>query len=463
MGLSFDGLASGLDTTAIIDALMDVQAIPRTLLKAKIDDKGVVITQLQSLNTSLQSLFTAAGKAAAPGALAAFTATSSSDAVRVTGGADARATATDIVVDRVATAQTVVTAAHTAWPDEPPVLTLVNAQGERVEVTAASTSMADVARAIEGAGFGVSASAVAAGTDASGAALYRLQLTAGETGAAGAFTVYRGDAASVDAGTATDLAAETGAATVTTAADAQVRLWAGTAAEQVVTSSTNTFTGLLPGVDVTVSKASADPVTVTVAANAEARAKTAGDFVAQIAALLKGIDNGSKATVADGAGEETTLGVFTGDSTVRALRHALADAVQHPVDGVSPSSIGISIDRYGVLTFDAEKFTAAMAEDPAAVEKVFTGMAGRVETTAEQYSDRYDGLLTARITGQQSEVGSLEDQIDRWDIRLEQRRATLERTYARLETMLSQMQSQSSYLTSQLASLPTMSSQGGQS
>jgi flagellar hook-associated protein 2 len=460
MGLSFDGLASGLDTTAIIDALMDVQAIPRTLLKAKIDDKGAVITQLQALNTSLQNLFTEAGKAAAPGALAAFTATSSSDSVRVTVGTGAKAGATDVVVDRVATAQTVVTAARAAWPDTPPVLTLVDAQGGRVEVTAASGSIADIARAIEGAGVGISASAIPAGLDADGAPAYRLQLTGTQTGAAGAFTVYRGDAAAVDAGTAVDLAAEPGAATISTAADAQVRLWAGTAAEQTVTSSTNTFAGLLPGVDVTVAKASADPVTVTVAANPEASAKTAGDFIARIAAILAGIDKGSKATVADGAGGQTTLGVFTGDSTVRALRRALADAVQHPVDGVSPSTIGISIDRYGVLSFDEEAFTKALADDPAAVQAVFTGVATRVETAAEQYSDRYDGLLTTRITGQQREVGSLEDQMERWDVRLEQRRATLERTYARLETMLSQMQSQSSYLSSQLASLPAAPGQG---
>ncbi|WP_203135610.1 flagellar filament capping protein FliD [Microbacterium sp. JZ31] len=454
MAITFDGLASGLKTAEIIDALMEVQAIPRTLLKAKIDDKGVVITQLQSLNTALQGLFTEAGKAKAAGSLSAFTATASSDAVRVSAGPTAQPSVTDVVVDRVATAQTTVTAAYASWPDTPPVLTIVNAEGERVEVTAASGSMADIARAIGNAGAGVSASAVAAGKDAEGKTLYRLQLTAAETGTAGAFTVYRGDADAVDAGTAIDLASEPGAATVTAAADAQVRLWAGTGAEQVVTSSSNTFTGLLPGVDVTVTKASTQPVTVTVAADTEARTKIAGDFVDRIAAILSGIDKGSKATIADGAGEQTTLGVFTGDSTVRALRRGLQEAVQHPIDGVSPSSVGISVDRYGVLTLDKEKFAEALADDPAAVEAVFTGVAARVEATTKQYSDRYDGLLTARITGQQDEVGSLEDQMERWDVRLDQRRATLERTYARLETMLSQMQSQSAYLTSQLAALP---------
>ena len=76
------------------------------------------------------------------------------------------------------------------------------------------------------------------------------------------------------------------------------------------------------------------------------------------------------------------------------------------------------------------------------------------------HSDKYDGLLTARITGQESEVSALDRQIERWDVRLEQRRATLERTYARLETMLSQMQSQSAYLSSQLSNLPSFDTGG---
>ncbi|MEL5990593.1 flagellar filament capping protein FliD [Microbacterium phosphatis] len=452
MGISLDGLVSGLDTTDLIDALMDVQAIPRTLLQNKIDDRGVVIKNLQSLNTSLQDLVAQAQKAAKPDVLAAFTASSSSDAVKVTAKPTAAPAATEVVVDRVATAQTVVTAARAAWPTDPPVLTITNAKGEHTEIRPGSTSIAEIARAINAAGAGVSASAIAAGKDADGAPLYRLQVSSSQTGSAGAFQIHAGDAAAVDAGTATDLAAEPGSAVITPAADAQVRLWAGTTAEQTLTSTTNTFADLLPGVDITVSRASADPVTVTVAADRNASAKTAGDFVARIAALLKGIDAGSKATVAD-AGGTTTLGVFTGDSTVRALRRAMGDAVQYPIDGVSPSTIGISIDKKGVLSFDSAAFTAALAKDPAEVQKVFTGIAERVQETADQYSDVHTGMLTARITGQESEVRGLEGQIDRWDLRLDQRRATLERTYARLETMLAQMNAQADYLTSQLDAL----------
>jgi flagellar hook-associated protein 2 len=418
-------------------------------MSAKADDKKVIISQLQTLNTSLQDLAAKAKTAAKGETLTAFSATSSSKDVTVALRSGAAALTTDIVVDRLAQKHTVVSAASASWPDAPPTLTLENAAGELLQVTADSSSMSDVARAINAAGFGITASVVAAGTDADGNPLQRLQLVATESGEQGAFHVYRGDEAAVAAGTAP------GAAIVVTGSDAQVRLWAGTAAEQTITSSKNTFTDLFPGVDVTVAKPSADPITIGVAVDDKARTAAAADFVKQIASLLTRIDNGSKATVGESSGDTTTLGVLTGDSTVRALRQSLAQAVQYPVDGVSPSTIGISIDRYGALSIDQEKFGAALAADPDAVNALFSGIAARVQQTTETYSDKYDGLLTARITGQQSEVDSLGKQLESWDVRLEQRRATLERTYARLETMLSQMQSQSSYLTSQLSSLPS--------
>ncbi|MDR6096399.1 flagellar capping protein FliD [Microbacterium sp. SORGH_AS454] len=197
---------------------------------------------------------------------------------------------------------------------------------------------------------------------------------------------------------------------------------------------------------------STQPVTVTVAADGKAQSDTAAAFIKDIAALLTRIDNGSKATVA-APGSATTLGVFTGDSTVRSLRGALASAVQSPVGSVSPSTIGISVDKFGALSFDQEKFAAAMRADPAATQAMFSAVADRVQASTTQYSDKYDGLLTQRITGQQSEVRSLQQQVERMDLRLDMRRATLERTYSAMEVRLSGLQSQSSWLTSQLAAL----------
>ena len=193
MGLSLDGLVSGLDTTSLIKALMDVNSIPRNLLQSKMTDKGVIISNLQSLNASLQDIATKAKSALEPGAMARFATSSSASGVTVTAGKDAEPVTADIVVDAVAQRHSVVTAAYSSWPDDPPILTLQNSNGERMEITATSSSPQDVAKAITAAGFGITAHAVSAGTDAEGEPLYRLQLTATEPGAdvsASEYTVW---------------------------------------------------------------------------------------------------------------------------------------------------------------------------------------------------------------------------------------------------------------------------------
>lgn len=448
--MKIDGLVSGLNTAELIDSLMKVSAIPQTLLSNKITDRNAVISNLQSLNTSLQSLMDKAKTARGADSLAAFTPRSSAESVTVTAGSTATAFSTSIVVDAVATAHSVVTAAAgaDAWGG---TFTLVAADGTMKEITPAGARPQDLAKAINAAGAGASATVVPAGVDASGAPLSRLQLTATETGAAGAFTLHSGAPADVTAGTSTDVTAAAGSALLRQGADAQIRLFAGTSAEQILTGASNTFT-VADGIDVTVSEVSATPVTITVTPDPKAQTAVAQEFTAIISKILAGIDKGSKATVGE-TGQKTTLGVFTGDSTVRALRGALASAVQAPVDGTSPSTIGISFDKSGVMQFDAEKFAAAMAEDPDKTQAVFSQIAGRVEDVAKQYSDKYDGLLTTRITGQETEVRDLKKQVERWDIRLEQRRNALERTYSQLEVQLSSLQSQSSWLSSQLAGL----------
>lgn len=448
--MKIDGMISGTKTTEMIDSLMKVHAIPQTMLKAKITDRNSVISNLQSLNTSMQGLFDKAKAARSGTSLAAFTATSSSESVTVAAGAKASPFSTGIVVDAVAKAHSIVTTAagQDGWGG---TFTLVGADGTKKEIVPTGSSPQDLAKAINAAKSGVSATVVPAGTGADGKPVSRIQLTADKTGVAASFTLHRGTAAAVTAGTAVDMTTETGAAVVSTGADARIRLFAGTAAEQSLTSGSNTIT-VAEGIDVTVSKVSADPVTVRVAVDSKAQTAAAESFVKDVAALLTRVDNGSRATVGK-PGEKTTLGVFTGDSTVRALRGALANALQAPVGGASPSTIGISINEKGVLAFDAEKFAKALADDPDGTQAMFSEIAGRVQDTTRQYSDKYDGMLTKRITGQQNEVKSLQQQVTDWDVRLKQRRDGLERTYAQLEVQLSTLQSQSNWLGSQLAGL----------
>ena len=449
MSLAIDGLVSGLDTTSLINSLMQLEAVPQNLLKNKVTASQAYISALQGLNAKVATLGDTAQATAKAKALDLFSTTSSFDKVVATATTGAQPGEIDLVVGRLAQAQKSVTAAMSVWADDPPELTITGADGTQTRVTAASTSLDDVASAINAAGAGVSATKVAVGGGE-----FRLQLSSAGTGAAGAFSVARGSA------TGADVFAEPGAATVRVAADAEITLWAGSAAAQTITSSTNTFENLLPGVAVTVAAASTDPVTIGIARDDTAIAAVAASLVTGLNDIFSLIKARSAVTTGTSSTGATTSsgGAFSGDSTVRDVNQRIMSAAIAPIGGKSPSEYGIVVTKTGTIEFNAEKFAAALAKDPAATQAALQGIAARVEVAATTISDRFDGLLTARITGQQSSVRDLSDRISDWDLRLNARRTTLERVYSALEVQLSALNAQSSYLQSQLSSLSGSSS-----
>ena len=453
MSLAIDGLVSGLDTTTMITSLMKIEAVPQTLLKSKVTSTQNYISALQALNTKVAALGELAGKTAKPESLQLLTATSSATSVTAKVAPGAVQGGVEFLVEGLAQSQQTVSPVLTQWMDQPPVLTIVGKDGTTTEVTAASTSLDDMVTAVNASGTGISATKVDAGGGS-----FRIQFTATESGAAAGFDLYRGAQGATP--TATDLLTASGGVTVRAAQDASVTLWAGTTAARSVTSPTNTFDGLLTGVSVTVGEVSAKPASVTVGRDDAGIAGVAKSLVDGLNGIFTLVDNQTRvSTTTNVLGNSvTTGGIFSGDSTVRDVDQRLLSAATLPVNGRSPSSIGISITKTGSIEYDADRFAAALKNDPAGTQAMVSEIASRVATAATASSDRYTGQITMKITGQQSEVRVLGDQVEAWDRRLETRRSTLERTYSALEVALSNLNSQSSWLSGQLASLNTGSS-----
>lgn len=453
--LAIDGLVSGLKTTDLINSLMTVEGVPQTLLKNKLTTTNSFISSLQTINGLVQSLASKATDAAKPTSLDVFTATSSSTGVTAVAGTNATAGSITFSVGSTAAAQVGVSAAMSTWSAAAEPITLVGADGTKTTVMPASGSLDDTVTAINKSGAGVTATKVAAGTDTDGTELFRLQLTSAKTGTAGAFQVYRGTGDQVTAGTATNVLTEVGAAVVAQAKDATVTLWAGTAAEQVITSATNTFTDLVPGLTVTVTKPTTEAVTVGVTQDTTKAKAVASGLVDAMNAVTAyyGSNTAVTSTTSPTTGTtSTTAGVLSGDGTTRDVVQRLTSTMSAPVGGKSPSSIGISITKDGDFTFDADVFQQALATDPEGTQAMLSGVAANVGAVATAASDKYDGSITTSITGQQAVAKDLNTQIDSWTDRLTARRASLQTLYSSLETSLSKLQSQSSWLASQLAS-----------
>jgi flagellar hook-associated protein 2 len=438
MGITIDGMISGQDTTTLINSLIQVEAIPQTLLKSKVAAAQNYTSAVQSLNAKVAALADTAAAAAKPASYSLFTAASSSTGVVASTGAGVSAGTLDVTVGRLAQNQVTVTGALSTWPDA--TLTLTDAAGTATVITPASGSLDDVVAAVNAAGLGITATKVAVGGDQ-----FRLQFSATATGAAAAFSVSGSTVPTTQ---------------VKAGQDAAVTLWAGTTAEQTITSAGNTFTDLLPGLSVTVSAVSTVPATLTVTRDDTAITAVAAGLVAGLNDVFLQISSRTAvSTTTDSAGNSTTTaGLFAGDGTIRTVNQQMLSAASLPVDGRSPSSVGISISQAGALEFDAEVFAAAMVTDPAGTMKTVQAIAARVADAASVVSDKYDGVLTATITSQESQVRDMGTQITDWDRRLASRRTTLERTYTAMESRLGELKTQSEWLTAQIASLPTYSS-----
>jgi flagellar hook-associated protein 2 len=432
---SVSGLASGLDTASIIDSLMTVEAAPQTRLKTNLTTEQTNLSSLQALNAKAAALVDQAKELAAGTGWNALTATSSSTAVALTTTGGTAAGSFTFTVNQTATAHRLTFSSTAAATD-----TVVSG-GTTVKLTSGGVtqtldtgngSLDGLVRALNGAGTGVTATKVKL-DDGS----YRLVVNASKTGAAAAFTLTNADGSDV-----------LGGATVTAGTDASITMGSDT-----IHSATNTFSGVVPGVDVTVSTAAVGTsVEVNVARDSSKVQDKVKSLVDNVNALLTQIDS---LTTYDSASK--TSGPLAGEPSLRTLRTNLLNAV-YPPDNTSMASVGLQTDRNGKLVFDPAAFATAYAADPAAVADKFTsgtvdGFAARLAKVTSQASDKYTGTITSAITGHNSEIKELQDDISTWDTRLELRRSTLNSQFTALETAMNQMTSQSSWLAGQISSL----------
>lgn len=457
-GFGIDGLSSGLNTTALIASLMQIESMPRTQLQNSASAVRSQVSAWQTLNSTVQTLGARAAALTTATSAPPHTASSSLDSVTVRTTAGASPASIDVRIDRSASTHTGVTASFAANAD-PVDFVVVAADGTEHAITAASGAAADIAAALRGSPLGLRATVIAAGTDpVTGDSLSRLQIQSSSSGAAGSFQVLRGTSADRAAGTATDVFAEPGAALITAGQDAQITLWAGTAAEQALSSSTSTFADVLPGVSLTLGVGASGTARINVARDGDALRSAVDGLITGLTGVLSYLTTATLVTTStSSAGTSTTrAGVLAGDFTAREVRSRVTDAIGQPVNGRSPSTVGISFTSTGEVTFDAERLAAALASDPEGTMATVSAIASRASATAEQITDRFDGIVTKRIAGNERRIADVTTQIESWDRRLELRRAALERTYASLEVQLGRLSQQSAWLGSQLASLSGM-------
>jgi len=430
--IRFSGLGSGIDTEAMVTALMNFERLPIRRIeddRKKLQAEQKVVQEINGLATALRDK---AAKLFDPGALSGKTATSADEkVVRASASAGAAAGTYNVTVGALSQS-------HTMASGAAPTLT----GGTTLDITVGGGSAAQVAvqngdtvqtlaERINGtADVGVSASVVNG----------RLVLISATGGTAG--TIGVGGSA----------AAGLGMATTQAGTDASV-----TVNGVPVTASANRLEGSIAGL--TLDLTGLGTTTITVGADTGAIQGQVQGFVDAYNALIRNIGNATKYDAAS-----RTAGTLQGDSTFTTFAGSLRNVAGSAVGGLtgaydSLAQIGITGSRTGELTLDAAKFAEALAADPNAVRAVFgaddavagasagDGVARRIRDIADSFST---DTLSARITGYGTSVQRMNDKIARLEGVMELRETRLRAQFQAMETAIAQLQSQQAGMFAQM-------------
>ena len=455
MSIQFGGLATGLDTSSIIDQLMNIERQPlarleadKTWLNNRLKAFTELDTRLKSFADSIKDLNyrdTLLKRSTTLGSEEFFTASASRDAVP---GASY-----EVEVVSLARVQKSVSTGVASSSD--PLFgtgTLSLSVGEEthtIDIGEGENSLAGIMAAINKADVGVRAAIINDGTvnpDGSSTP-FRMVLT-GET-VAKEFSL---DASGLTGGASLDLGTP-----VQQATRAHVRV------DNIdIYSDTNTLTEAIPGMTLDLRKAEAG-TTTSLAVNVDKAAikEAIEEFATGYNKVVSFITSQS---VIDGEGG----GVLGGDSGINAIKRRLQTMLTQPVENSGTlralSQLGFETQKDGTLQVNEKTLGAAIDENLDSVVSLLAGEDG-VEGVATRFKNYlFDltssatGMLQGRRESINSNLKRIDTKIDASQARLEQRQKTLEAQFSAMETLVSNLNAQSSFLTQQMTALTNMMS-----
>jgi flagellar hook-associated protein 2 len=440
--ITISGLASGLDTSAIISALMGAERVPLKHLTSQQEKLQGQQQQLQAIQSSLHQLAFEASEFVLPSLFETSQSVTSSEPTRVSAATSSGAA---IGGHEVEVKQLANSAQRTFAFTSPASEDKLTIDGQEFAVKAGGSAK-ELANAINSSSTAtVYAAVLENGT---------LALSNRATGNTGTEFIKVVDSGGV-------LSEQAGSAKEGKNAEYSVDGVASNAASNVVT-------GAIPGVTLTLTGlTTTGPVTIDV----QAPGPSVSVVESQVQAFVKLYNSTVQAIQKELATKPpvgtsgSSSGALFGDFELSGLLSRMRQTMYEPIAGLpaemsSPFNVGISTGAAsgaggtsrssleGQLTFNSAALAKAIQSNPAGAKEMLQRWSQNLQGVLNSAAEP-GGTLDARIHGDEAQVTQLNSQITRLNETLLLREQALKATYSALEGVLSQNSSQATWLTSQ--------------
>lgn len=461
------GLGSGMDINGIVRQLVEAEGAPAfNALDRRESEAQSRLSALGQLKSALSDFQSALKGLGGGDVFKTFSATSGNESLATISAASSAVPGIySLEVEQLAKTQKLISggAGFASSSDAVGTGTLnisVGADSFSLAIDASNSSLSDVRDAINSAAdnTGVNASIINV-DDGLGGTVSRLVLTSREPGTANAVTVTATD----DDGNNTDASglsqlvydpAGSGVANMnqqTAAQDAIIRIDG-----QLATRSTNSINDVIGGITIDLKEAQLGTVfDINISLDTGAVGESVKGFVDAYNALQ---------TVMKDLGhynaDSKDAGALVGDSTLRTIQGQVRQFTSGLVSSASSnfdslSMIGVSIDRFGVMSLDSARFNDVMKTNLNAVQEVFSstdGVAVRLESAVDRFLQS-GGMLDSQTSSLNDRLRSIDDDRDRVQLRLDNYEKVLLDQFIAMDVAVGQFQSTGAYLGQQLALL----------
>lgn len=448
MSFTLGGLASGMDTGAIVDALVGVRrSTSVTRFEERKSTENARLSAFKAFDSKLKALLLKADSLDTARDLNSTTATASSDNyLSATSSSSATPGNYQIKVGQLAQVEKAVyqgVADKSTTTFGTGSLQLNHADLESpvaITIDESNNTLEGIRDAInaKSADSGVTASII---NDGSGTP-YRLVLT-GKTVQESNITL---DASGLSGGAAFPIK------------DVAVSRSAQQAIIQVdgvtIRSDSNTLTEAIPGVTLDLKQAATgfDPLAPdwnTVTATNVAVTTDNGGIQEKIEAFVSAFNDLVKSSKED---------ALANDSGVRAVLGNLRTKFFDSVENTGLYQLGIKTEKAGTLAVDTAKLSAAVKDNLDGVQRLLAGddgatlgIADRLKESLTGFTNNLTGVLATRQSSIESSIRSLDKQIARGEDRLAAYEEQLYAKFSAMESLVSSMNSQASYFSQQAA------------
>jgi flagellar hook-associated protein 2 len=244
-----------------------------------------------------------------------------------------------------------------------------------------------------------------------------------------------------------------------------------------ISCASNTVTGAIPGVTLSLLGASlGSPIDLTVAADATQASTAINQFVTDYNTAI-GLVNTQFAITSstDSSGNATTgQGVLASDPTLTSLQSTMEAALNYlykPATGSTTvstlSDLGVDVSQQGTLSVDSTTLDNALTNNPTDVQNFFqgaalNGFANSVTTALNSFTEPTSGAFTVDLSSISTSNSSLTTEINDFESGyIASQQTILTAEFSQAEIALQQLPTQMAQLNAELGLTPTNSNGNG--